>query len=133
MKVGAMINTSGGDVWAEIKLDERNGDSFKDIKVNGTLEKVVTYTGVGYARGKLWGVCDYALYSFSFDSEKGYVGKLFDKPKDNSNSVVDLTGAPAIAVKYTTDDGTRTVTEEPAPLVYVTSQYSNGMLGLLNL
>ena len=126
MKVGAMINTSGGDVWAEIKLDERNGDSFKDIKVNGTLEKGVTYTGVGYARGKLWGVRDYALYSFSFDSEKGYVGELFDKPKDNSNSVVDLTGAPAIAVKY--NDGTQTVTEEPAPLVYVT--YS-GLLGLL--
>ena len=128
MKVGAMINTSGGDVWAEIELDERNGDSFKDIKVNGTLEKGVTYTGVGYARGKLWGVCNYALYSFSFDPEKGYVGKLFDKPKNTSNSVVDLTGAPAIAVEYTTDVGTRTVTEEPAPLVYVT--YS-GLLGLL--
>ena len=128
MKVGAMINTSGDDVWAEIELDERNGDSFKDIKVNGTLEKGVTYTGVGYARGKLWGVCDYALYSFSFDPEKGYVGKLFDKPKNTSNSVVDLTGAPAIAVEYTTDVGKRTVTEEPAPLVYVT--YS-GLLGLL--
>ena len=127
MKVGAMINTSGGDVWAEIKLDERNGDSFKDIKVNGTLKEIITYTGVGYAQEKLWGVRDYALYSFSFDSEKGYVGELFDKPKYNSNSVVDLTGAPAIAVKY--NDGTQTVTEEPAPLVYVT--YS-GQIGLLN-
>ena len=128
MKVGAMINTSGGDVWAEIKLDERNGDSFKDIKVNGTLEKGVTYTGVGYARGKLWGVCDYALYSFSFDSEKGYVGKLVDTPKDDSNSVADLTGAPAIAV-IPKDEG-QPVTE-PAPLVYVTSKAGGGLLGLL--
>ena len=42
--------------------------------------------------------------------------------------MVDLTGAPAITVEYTTDDGKRTVTEEPAPLVYVTS---DGLLGLL--
>ena len=136
MKVGAMINTSGGDVWAEIKLDAtakiEGKTTFTDIDVKGTLEKGVTYTGVGYARGKLWGVRDYALYSFSFDSEKGYVGELFDKPKDNSNSVVDLTGAPATAVTYTKGGSALTVTEEPAPLVYVTSQYSNGMLGLLN-
>ena len=131
MKVGAMIRTSGNDVWAEIKLDAtakiEGKTTFTDIDVKGTLEKGVTYTGVGYARGKLWGVRDYALYSFSFDSEKGYVGERFDKPKDNSNSVVDLTGAPAIAVKY--NDGTQTVTEEPAPLVYVTYSGQIGLLG----
>ena len=128
MKVGAMINTSGGDVWAEIDLDERNGDgSFKDIDVKGTLDK--NYTAGGYAQEKLWGFCNISSDKKLYPLDTNFTPST--EPVTVKYDIADLTGAPAITVEYTTDDGKRTVTEEPAPLVYVTSQYSNGLLGLL--
>ena len=130
MKVGAMIYTEIGTVLAEIDLkatDTTEDKTFTEIDVKGKLDK--SYTAGGYAQEKLWGVSNSALYSFSFDPENGYVGELVDTPKYSSDRVVDLTGAPATTIKYTTDDDTQTVTEAPAPLVYVT--YS-GQIGLLN-
>ena len=127
MKVGAMINTSGGDVWAEIKLDELNGDSFKDIKVNGTLKEIITYTAGGYAREKLWGFCNISSDKKLYPLDTNFTPST--EPVTVKYDIADLTGAPAIAVEYTTDVGKRTVTEDPAPLVFVTS---DGLLGLLN-
>ena len=126
MKVGAMINTSGGDVWAEIKLDELNGDSFKDIKVNGTLKEIITYTAGGYAREKLWGFCNISSDKKLYPLDTNFTPST--EPVTVKYDIADLTGAPATAVTYTKGGSALTVTEEPAPLVYVT--YS-GLLGLL--
>ena len=125
--VGALVDTGiGNPSWGviDLGLDDSGNLTFTE---KGKADK--NYTGGGYAQGKLWGFystsTEKTLYPFNAETFTAS-GDPFTTGK---YTVVDLTGAPATTVEYTTDDGKRTVTEDPAPLVFVTS---DGLLGLLN-
>ena len=125
--VGALVDTSSGTVWADIKLDlDVSGNLTFDEKGKADND----YTAGGYAQGKLWGFCNISserkLYPFNAETFTA----SGDPFTTGTNNVRDLTGAPATTVTYTKDGSLQTVTD-PASLLYVTSKADLGRLGLL--